>query len=368
MTLDRRQFLLRSGLLAAFGPTLLAACGDDGSSSGGNDTLRIATWPFYIEDDQNPSKAPTIKKFVARTGIDVVYKTEVDANDTFTAKYSPDLEKGNGIGYDIVVLTSWMASRWIKNGWTQALDDTKIPNKGNLIDRMQNPPWDPGRTHSLPGMIGQVGIAYYPDKTGFEITSTKDLLDPRLKGRVTILSELRDCLGLFILANGVNPEDVTVAQAKEAIDQIAQARDKGQFRKITGNSYIEDLGLGDVHAAVAWSGDVASLQADNPGLRWVVPKEGAMSFVDTMIVPTGGNLGPAQQWMDYLYDPAVSGPLFEAISYTSPVKGAADHMSAKAASNPLINPPADAKIHDFRDLSEDEAEELETAFAKATQQ
>jgi spermidine/putrescine-binding protein len=93
-----------------------------------------------------------------------------------------------------------------------------------------------------------------------------------------------------------------------------------------------------------------------------------MSFVDTMIVPTGGNLGPAQQWMDYLYDPAATGPLFEAISYTSPVKGAADHMSAKAASNPLINPPADAKIHDFRDLSEDEAEELETAFAKATQQ
>jgi spermidine/putrescine transport system substrate-binding protein len=342
--------------------------GGAGETANAGKTLRIASWPLYTEDDQNPTKAPTIANFMKATGLKVDYQTAVDANDSFTTKYSPDLEKGKGIGFDVVVLTSWMVSQWIKKGWAQDISGANLPNRTNVIDRMANPSWDPGRSRSLPFAIGQVGIAYYPDKVGGEITSLKDLLDPKLKGRVTLLSEMRDTTGLFILANGVKPEEATVTQAKKAIDDIARARDAGQFRKIAGNSYIEDLGLGDVYAAVAWSGDVASLQKDNPDLKWVLPKDGAMSFVDTMLVPTGGDRDLAAQWMNWLYNPKVSGPLFEAINYTSPVKGAGDAMSSAAANNPLVNPPATADIHEFRDLTDDEADELEQAFAKATQQ
>lgn len=377
--LSRRDFLIRSGLAALGGPALLSACSSGSNSTGATKStaksagatagkVRIASWPLYIEDDQDPQKAPTIANFTKKTGIAVDYKTAVDGNDSFTAKYEGELTKGNGIGFDVVVLTSWMASRWIQKGWAAKIPADAVPNRVNVLDRMANPPWDKGRLYTLPYAIGQVGIAYYPDKVGGDIASLGDLLNPKLKGKVTILSEMRDSVGLFLLADGVKPEEATVAQAKAAIAKIKAARDAGQFRKITGNSYIEDLGLGAISAAVAWSGDVASIQKDKPNLKWVLPKDGAESFVDTMLIPIGGNAAMAAQWMNWLYDPTVSGPLFEAISYTSPVKDAGTSMSADAQKNPLINPPANADIHEFRDLTEAEAAELETAFAAATQQ
>jgi spermidine/putrescine transport system substrate-binding protein len=170
-----------------------------------------------------------------------------------------------------------------------------------------------------------------------------------------------------MLSAGVDPATGSVDDALKAIDVIKKARDAGQFRKITGNSYTEDLGIGDTWAAMAWSGDVAALQKDHPDLQWVLPAEGANSFVDTLMIPIGANLDAAAAWINYLYDPTVSGPLFEAINYVSPVTDAGKYMSADAAKNPLINPPASAKISVFKDLSEADAATLETAYSEATQ-
>ena len=150
--LSRRDVLSRGALLALGGPALLAACSsgdkkDSGSSTdasasgssgsdGSDKKVRIATWPYYLEDDNNPQASPTVKSFTKATGYGVDYKLAVDDNSSFTTKYQPDLEKGNGIGFDVVVLTSWMASRWVQRGWAQAFTADGIPNKGNILDRM----------------------------------------------------------------------------------------------------------------------------------------------------------------------------------------------------------------------------------------
>ena len=383
--LSRRDFLVRSGLLVVGGSSVLAACSSDSDSdsgatdsvasgsggsgsSGKKGVVRIGTWPLYIENDTDPQESATIKAFTKATGIKVEYSSTIDGNDSFTSKYEGDLKAGKDIGFDVVVPTSWMAARWIKNGWTQEIPADLVPNKVNLIDSLANPAWDAGRKFSLPYSIIQTGIAYYPDKVGGEITSMADFLNPKLKGKVTLLSELRDAVGLFLLADGVKPEDASIDQCLAAVAKIKAARSAGQFRKVTGNGYIEDLRLGDVAAAMAWSGDVASIQAEKPDLKWVLPSDGAMSSVDTMIIPKGGNAEMAAAWMNFLYDPTVSGPLFEAISYSSPVKDAGKSMSAEAASNLLINPAADANLREFRVLSDEESVTLETAFAEATQQ
>ncbi len=382
--LSRRDFLVRSGLLAVGGSGVLAACSSDsgsssadssasgsgsGSSSGSKKgVVRIGTWPLYIENDTDPQESATIKAFTKATGIKVEYSSTIDGNDSFTSKYEGDLKAGKDIGFDIVVPTSWMAARWIKNGWTQEIPADLVPNKANILDSMANPVWDAGRKFSLPYAIIQTGIAYYPEKVGGDITNLAGLLDPKLKGKVTILSELRDAVGLFLMADGVKPEDASIDQCLAAIGEIKAARSGGQFRKVTGNGYIEDLRLGDVAACMAWSGDVASIQAEKPDLKWILPTDGAMSSVDTMIIPKGGNAEMAAAWLNFLFDPTVSGPLFESISYSSPVKDAGKSMSAEAAGNVLINPAADANLHEFRQLTDDENVTLETAFAEATQQ
>ena len=398
MSLSRRQFLLNAGLLAGFGPAMLAACSDDKSSdtvgssgssgssvgssastdatagegatagNGKKGVVRIAAWPFYIENDQNPKKAPTIANFTKATGIDVDYRLAIDDNVSFTAKFEGDLKAGKGIGFDIAQPTAWMASKWVINGWVETIPADLVPNKVNLIDSMLSPAWDPDRTKSMPYSIIQTGIAYYPDKIDGEIASISDLFNPKLKGKITILSEMRDSVGFMLLMMGIKPADAKLDEMLQACTELSKLRDAGQFRKITGNGYIEDLGAGDTAAAMAWSGDVAGIQIDNPDLKWVLPSEGGILASDTLIIPKGGNVDTAAAWINYLYDPAVSGPLFEAINYGSPVKGAADSMTPEAKANPVINPAADAALFAWRDLTDDEQNQVDEAFVAATQQ
>ncbi len=379
---NRRDFLRHAAALGIFGPAVLAACGGSSSSSaGGTDTtaaaggsdggdsqsVRIASWPFYIENDQDPSQAATIKALVAQ-GWKVDYQPSIEDNDSFTEKFRADLQDGKDFGYDVCIPTSWMCARWITNGWAQEIPADLVPNKSNVLDSLANPSWDAGRAYTLPYAIGQVGIGYYPDKVGFEITSMTDFLKPELSGKVTLLSEMRDSVGTFMLMLGMDPTTASKEDALTAIAEIKKYRDNGHFKKITGNSYTEDLNLGDTWAALGWSGDIASIQAEKPELKWVIPAQGAMSFADTMIIPKGGDAAGAAGWMNHIYDPVVAGPLYEAIGYVSPVKGAAENMSDAAKNNPFINPPASVKLFEFRALEPAEDDEITEAFAAATQQ
>lgn len=363
---SRRSFLLGAGAAAVGAPAFLAACGG-GSGSGGGDTVSWANWQLYIEED-NAETSPTLKGFTDATKLKVNYQAVIEDNVDFTAKYEGKLDKKQAIGFDLVVLTSWMASNWIKKGWAQPLDDANIPNKKNALDRHLNAAFDPGRKYSMPYAEGQTGIAYFPDKAGIEIKSMADFLKPELKGKVSILSELRDCGGLFLLMMGIDPSKATKDEIKKAIEEVGKLKADGHFYAVTGNEYTDLLSRGDIVAAVAWSGDVAVLQKDKPELQWVLPSDGGMSFIDTFLVPNGAkNKKGAEQLINYLYDAKVSGPLFESIQYVSPVKDAGASMSADAAKNPLVNPPADAKIFAFRDMEQAESDELEELWAKAIQ-
>jgi spermidine/putrescine transport system substrate-binding protein len=194
------------------------------------------------------------------------------------------------------------------------------------------------------------------------------MLDPKLKNRVSILDALGDCVGSFMLDLGLNPTTGSLDDAKKGVEEIKKARDAGQFRKIQGNSYVDDLQTGEVWAALAWSGDIASLKKDVPDIEFVLPAKGAMSFTDNAMIPVGAkNTLGALELLNFLYDPRNAAPLYESIVYVPPVKGAVDQMSAAGKANIFINPPADAKLYEFRDLTDAEYDELSTAFVEATQ-
>ena len=115
-----------------------------------------------------------------------------------------------------------------------------------------------------------------------------------------------------------------------------------------GNSYTEDLTTGEVWAALAWSGDIASLKQDVPSIEFVLPAKGAASFTDNLLIPVGAkNKAGAEELINFLYDPKNSGPLFEAISYVSPVKGAIDYMGPAGKDSIFVNPPVGAKFYEF---------------------
>ena len=98
--------------------------------------LNFANWPLYIDtDDNDPSKHKTLEDFPAKHGTVVNYSEVINDNDEFFGTIRPALEGGQDSGWDLVVLTDWMASRLIRLGWTETFDLASMPNKvANMQD------------------------------------------------------------------------------------------------------------------------------------------------------------------------------------------------------------------------------------------
>ncbi len=370
--ITRRQFLGRAARTAggiALGGSLLEACsrgsarGADSAGTGAN-TVRISNWPLYVD-----SLTPTL--FEKTTGIRVDYTEDVADNNAYFAKVADPLAHGQSIDRDIVVLTDWMINRLIRLGYCAPLDDALFPHKDRLVDDLRNVAFDPGRKYSMPWMSGMTGLAYNRAKTGRDLTSFADILDPAFKGRVTMQTEMRDTLGLILLYQGVMPEHATEADVAAACALVTRYRKNGQIRSFTGTEYAEDLAAGNVAIAIGWSGDVAGLAGDNLDLRFAVPEEGGLLFSDCMFIPvTSDRIPQAMAWMNYVYQPEVSARIVEATRYISPVKATGAVLAktdAALAADPLVNPgPAlRARLHDFRPLDDEDERRYTEMFYRA---
>ena len=147
-----------------------------------------------------------------------------------------------------------------------------------------------------------------------------------------------------MLANGDDPAKVTDATFTKAIDTLQKAVSSGQIRQFTGNDYAPLLAKGDIYACLAWSGDMVQLQADHPGLKWVLPDTGGMIWTDNMLIPKGGNVVRRLDADELRTTTRRSRPQVEDyVNYICPVVGA-DKVLLKTdpavAKNPLIFPTA----------------------------
>ena len=347
-----REELLRRGAglgaLAAF-PSILAACGGGGDGGDGDEAagelkkvLNFENWPYYM--DTNGKKHPTLDQFKAKTGITVNYYETINSNDQTFAKYQGQLSQGNGIGRDILVATdnSQFPELYVSQEFVEKLDKDLIPNFGNLIDAQQNALFDPDREFSLPWLTGIDGIGWNEELTGGPVTSMSQLLtDPKLKGKVTLLSEMADTVGLMLLDNGDDPSLVSDEAFDRAIKSIQSAVDSGHVLKFTGNDYGPPLARGDFAACVAWSGDLAQLVLENPHLKWAVPEKGGIIWTDNMFIPLGGSVPTASTYMNFVYDPKISAQIALGTGYISAVKGvkeAALEIDPDAGANELVFP------------------------------
>jgi spermidine/putrescine transport system substrate-binding protein len=356
--LSRRSALTGFAGLAAAG--LLTACGSPGRNatatgsaspvshaapdqSETDKVVNWSNWPLYIDVDDN-GKRPTIEAFVKQTGIKVNYTEDYNDNDEFFAKVRPLLEAGKDTGRDVWVSTDWMVARLIRLGYVQPLNYDNIPNKANLGTSLGDVAFDPGRTYSLPWQSIMAGIAYNPKSTaGKAVTSMDQLLhDSSLKGRVTLLTEMRDTVGLVLIEQGVNLATVTADQFASAIAVLQAAKDAGQIKGFTGNEYGKPLASGDTAACVAWTGDVVQLRADNPSLGYTLPEKGFTLSSDNFVIPNLANHKTnAEKLINYYYDPKVMAAVAAYVNYIPPVKGTKEVLVSKdpsIANNELIFP------------------------------
>jgi spermidine/putrescine transport system substrate-binding protein len=393
-----RRRLLQAGALAGFG-AFLAACTTDinpGSSNAPQSVnvptpppaspsasaaespasptpkpsptgpLKFANWPAYIDlagksyntGVYKPGSSPSIEQFKKKYGVSVDYVEAIEDNKVFYAKIQPQLQGGAPTGWDLIVITDWLAAKVISKGWAEKVDQSNVPNATqNLQDSLRNQPWDPGNDYHYPWQSGMTGIGYNSKSLASagipEPKALKDLwsIDPK---HVSFLTEARDTFGLGLLKLGksTDPAQTTVDDLQAVHDDIQPLVDKGLI--FTGNEYIQNFAAKKIWAAMVWSGDLAS--SGGPDDHFIVPDEGVMIWTDNMLIPKGAaNKYTAELMINFVYDPKIAAQIEDYVYYVCPVKGAdaeIKKLDKSAATNPLIFPPADwqAKYHAWQFL------------------
>jgi spermidine/putrescine transport system substrate-binding protein len=334
--LRRRSFLRGASLsaLALGSPAFLAACGTEGAKveegqcestdlSTEQKTIVFSNWIGYV-DPVKRADTSTLEKFQAETGITVDYKNgDVNDNETFFAKVSPQLQDCKSTGRDCFVVTDYMAARMIELGWIQKLDHANMPNvDANLIEFLKSPAWDPKREYSVPWQSGMTGICYNAELTD-PVASFEELLTrPDLKGKVELLTEMRDTMLFMLLMDGSNPEDFTADEFASAIELLKGFVDSGQIRRFAGNDYVDDMKSGDIVACEAWSGDVINLLGGGK-YKYVPPQEGFALWTDNVLVPNlAEHKTNVETMMNFYYDPVNAAQLSAWNYYFCPVDGA----------------------------------------------
>ena len=387
----RHQMTRRTALAGAGAGALaiaLAACapgGPDAKLTPAKDvsdtekSLVWHNWSLYMDEAEDGSY-PSLLKFEKESGIKVEYKVEIDDNDTYYGKVKDQLMQGKDIGADVACPTEWMAARWVNNGYVQKMDAANIPNKKNVAPAYLGAQFDPERDYTLPYQGILAGITYnkvaYKDATGKDAPgSLEDLWDPALKGRVGVLSEMRDTIGMILLAQGIDitdPNSLTSDAFMNAIDFFKGKVDDGQIARIKGNSYSEDLNNGDTIAAIAWSGDTVqlNLSAGEEKYGFFIPESGTTISADLFTIPMGAtHKRNVEELINFYYDPANAALLAAWVNYVTPIVGAKEEaikIDPALAENQLIFPSEEflKNAHGFRSLTGKE----ELAFSKAFQE
>ena len=371
---SRRALVAGAGALG--GAALLSSCGSGGGDEAATTagSVRWGNWPLYLDYDEATQLYPTLEAFTESTGIAAEYFEDYNDNDEFFGKVQAQLKLKEDIGYDIVTPTDWMAARWIRLGYTQKFDKTNIPNAGNILDTLASPSFDPTRDHSLTWQVIMGGFGWNVEKNPKGIKTLDDLFSPSNKGKIVVLSEMRDTVGIILRSQGVDLQTVTEDQFMNAVDFLAKKISDGWIRGVKGNEYAEDLTSGDATAVIGWSGDMFILKSENEGkFDFAIPESGGTISGDNLMIPytaTAEAKVNAEKLINWYYDPAIAAEVAAYVNYVTPVKGAQAEMEkidpALAASE-FIFPTEKtmANLSVFRSLTPAEETSWTEAFQKA---
>lgn len=345
---SRRSFLAGAG---AAGALSLTGCGISRSGGieydlGSGSQVRILTWGEYID----PDVIPLVE---GRAGMTVQYVEEWEDNiEQWNGLVEPVLGEGNQMRYDILVPTSWIAARMVDRGWAEPVPIEVIGNHVNIDPAFLTQGWDRGARFQMPWQSGITGLAFNTDKAAAvdaTFTGVGDLFNPAYAGRVGMIGELREALGLVMLWLGDDPSRPTEATTNRAMDRLEELNAQQRFVWVF-DDFVAGLNSkggvnepADLLVSMAWSGNAALAQSEGSRMEFVVPEEGGIQWFDTMVIPKGSpNILGAGKWMNEVYDPIVAAQITAWNQYLTPVIGVREELlrsgQTDLANNPLVFP------------------------------
>lgn len=362
--------------LAGLG-ALLTACGGStryvGDGSGGH--VRWGNWTYYLDYDKDTKRYPTLDAFMKKTNINVDYFEDIDDNKTFYAKIKDQLQLGKDTGYDTFCFSDVQSVRLVEKDELQAFDHSKLPSvRPGFIDLVKHARFDLEREYTVPYQCGMAGICYNTEAYPQGVRQISDLWNSDLKGKVSLLTDASDTVGLIMLQQGVDVagDEWGDTEYFNALDVVKKYLADGQVATVKGNSYVQDMQAGRVLAGMCWSGDVASMNDEAGGEKWkfVVPEAGGTLFIDSFCMPKKTDaVGQVHELIEYYYQPEVAAQVAEYVQYVTPVRGAQEAMrkvNPELADNKLIFPDEQMyeNLYNMRIFTAQEDNRYQRAFQK----
>jgi spermidine/putrescine transport system substrate-binding protein len=286
--------------------------------------LNIYNWSDYVDES-------TIPNFEKEFGVKVNYDTYED-NEAMLAK----LQSG-ATGYDLVVPTGYMIEIMLKQGLLMPINHDHIPNIKGVSPALQNPPYDPGRKHTVPWQWGTTGFGYNSKKVAAPVDSWKLLWDEQYKGKITMLDDMRSSISVALKVQGYSINSTT---EKELMDAKKLLMEQKPLLKAYISAPVKSLLIsGEVWLSELWVGDVLMAKEENEDLAYCIPKEGCEIWDDNLAIPKSApHKYTAEVFMNYALRPEVSAAVSNFVHYATPVEAAKKFINKEDLNNPGIYP------------------------------
>ena len=256
--------------------------------------------------------------------------------------------KAGGTGYDLMTPSSYQIGQMAKEGMIDELDHSKCPNvRKNFDAAYATRVVDPGFTYSAPYSVTYTGFMYMKSKVpeGADVASWGILANPALKGRITLLDDIREVIGAGLMSLGYSINSTNPKEIDAAVAQVLKWR--GGIRKFDAESYKAEVPGGATWLGHGYSTDATQVivgdeEAGVPArddIGFALPKEGfTISFDEMVVAKDARRKDLAYAFINYIYDGDVAKANMEYICGPNPVKPGIDALDPEYKSIIILDP------------------------------
>lgn len=255
-------------------------------------TLQVLAFPEYFVPN-------TLSRFEAETGNKIVAGTYA-TNEELQQR----LAHGSA-GIDVVFPSSYALERLIREDKLLLMPRERVPNLVHVTTEFRNPTYDPSLAHCIPYAWSTAGLGYLVSKDGpprqpDSLTAVFAQAGPR----VVWLDDMRATLGLALRHLGRSASSQQAADLLEAQQLLLAALPRV-------DALVDDpaplLRSGKTTLSLAWSTELYSLHREREDIRFAVPQEGTILYVDYGCVLAGSQHPEvAFAFLNHLLAPQVS--------------------------------------------------------------
>lgn len=286
-------------------------------------TLHIYTWADYYSPD-------VVKSFEDAYDCHVCIDT-FDSNESMYAKL-----KSGASGYDIINPTSYQIKSLLKDDMIMNLDTNLLPNViANYYTNYESKVFNPSMIYTVPYAISYGCLVYNKNKVSKDdMTSWRVIGNPKYKGRVSILDDIRETIGIGMFVNGKDINSGDTNDIKLAVKFINSI--KGNIRKFDNESYKTEIANGSTWIGHGYSGDILQLiigedeESARNDIGISYPNEGfTISTDEFVIMKNSRNVKLAHEFINFIYDPENCKENMEYVLSFTPNKKAIELLNEK---------------------------------------